>query len=534
MRVVAFLAAGAIVATACGGGGGSKASPSSDTGTPQTGGKIVYALDAETGGGWCPRNSQLAAAGIIVNDAVFEQLVVPDEKGGVVPYLAESVTPNADYLSWTIKIRPGIKFHDGESLDAAAVKMNLDAVKGGPLGSFTLGNVANTVVADPLTVTVNMKKPWVQFPWVLFSTGRGAMAAPKQLNSPNCASELIGTGPFMQKGAWVPNDHLTVVKNPNYWRKDSAGRQLPYLDEIEFKPIYDAAARLNALKAGQVQMILTDNSDITYQIRQSVKAGELRSVENLRSAEVGYTMLRVDKAPFNDLVARQALRYAGNRDELNQIVYHNIAIQTDTPFAPDVFAYLKEPLQPPPKPDLNRARQLVEQYKAAHGGKFEFTLSSTNDPSVLKQAQVLASQWQGAGMSVKIRTADQATLINQALGGDFQATLWRNHPGADPDTQYVWWHSGSPVNFGAIKDSRIDNALDTARSSADANVRRAAYEEVQRVFGEQLYNLWGFYSRWVFASRPNVRGVTGPDLPTGGKQGLIASVHPLVGLYLVK
>jgi peptide/nickel transport system substrate-binding protein len=137
-------------------------------------------------------------------------------------------------------------------------------------------------------------------------------------------------------------------------------------------------------------------------------------------------------------------------------------------------------------------------------------------------------------MSVKIRTADQATLINQALGGDFQATLWRNHPGADPDTQYVWWHSGSPVNFGAIKDSRIDNALDTARSSADANVRRAAYEEVQRVFGEQLYNLWGFYSRWVFASRPNVRGVTGPDLPTGGKQGLIASVHPLVGLYLVK
>ncbi|MBV8949562.1 MAG: ABC transporter substrate-binding protein, partial [Actinobacteria bacterium] len=422
--------------------------------------------------------------------------------------------------------------HDGELLDAAAVKMNLDAVKGGPLGGFVLRNITQTTVVDPLTVSISMQVPWVQFPWVLFGTGRGAMAAPKQLNSPNCARDLIGTGPFMLKGQWVPNDHLTVVRNPNYWRKDSAGRRLPYLDEIEFRPIIDPAARLNALKSGQVQMMLTDNSDITYQIRQAVKAGQLRSVENLRSAEIGYTMLRVDKPPFNDIVAREAVRSAGDRDELNQVVYHNIAIPTDTPFAPDVFSYLKEPVQPPPHHDLNLARQLVAQYKAAHGGRFDVTLSSTNDPSVLKQAQVVASQWQKAGISVTLRSADQATLINQALGGDFQATLWRNHPGADPDTQYVWWHSGSPVNFGAINDPQIDHDLDVGRSSTDVAVRRAAYEDIQRVFATKLYNLWGFYARWVFATRPNVHGITGPDLPTGGKQGLIASVHPLVGLYL--
>jgi peptide/nickel transport system substrate-binding protein len=529
--MIAFVA---IVAAACGGGGGSSGQPGKDTTTPRAGGKIVYALDAETGGGWCPKNAQLAASGIIVNDAIYEQLVVPDDKGGLAPYLAQSVTPSPDYRTWTVKIRSGIQFQNGEQLDAAAVKLNIDAVKGGPLGSFVLRNIASTVVVDPLTVTINMDKPWIAFPWVLFATGRGAMAAPRQLSSPNCASELIGTGPFMLKGQWVPNDHLTVVRNPNYWRKDSAGRQLPYLDEIEFRPIIDPAARLNALKSGQAQMMLTDSSDITYQIRQEVKAGRLAAVENLRSAEVGYTMLRVDKPPFNDLVARQALRYAGDRDELNHVVYHDIAIQTDTPFAPDVFSYLKEPVLPPPKPDLNKAKQLVAQYKAAHNGKFEFTLSSTNDPSVVKQAQVVASQWERAGITVKFRTADQATLISQALGGDFQITLWRNHPGADPDTQYVWWHSGSPVNFGAIKDAQLDQDLDTARSSTDVNVRRAAYEDIQKIFGTQLYNLWGFYSRWVFASQPNVHGVTGPDLPGGGKQGLIASVHPLVGLYLSK
>jgi peptide/nickel transport system substrate-binding protein len=138
-------------------------------------------------------------------------------------------------------------------------------------------------------------------------------------------------------------------------------------------------------------------------------------------------------------------------------------------------------------------------------------------------------------MTVHLRSADQGTLINQALGGDFQATLWRNHPGADPDTQYVWWHSGSPVNFGAIKDAQIDHDFDEARSATDPNVRKADYEDLQKVFGEKLYNLWSWYSLWAFISKPTVHGITGPDLPDGGgKQGLVASVHPMVGLWVSK
>ncbi|MBV8949499.1 MAG: hypothetical protein JOZ99_01380, partial [Actinobacteria bacterium] len=91
---VALLAVVAAVATSCGGGGGGTGTTTGkDTSTPKYGGKIVYALDAETGGGWCPKNAQLAASGIIVNDAIYEQLVVPDDKGGLVPYLAQSVTP---------------------------------------------------------------------------------------------------------------------------------------------------------------------------------------------------------------------------------------------------------------------------------------------------------------------------------------------------------------------------------------------------------------------------------------------------------
>jgi peptide/nickel transport system substrate-binding protein len=219
---------------------------------------------------------------------------------------------------------------------------------------------------------------------------------------------------------------------------------------------------------------------------------------------------------------------------VNDIIYHGVNTLTDTPFAPDVFGYIKEPINPPIRHDLARARQLVEQYKAAHGGEFKLTISSTNDPTVIKSAQLVQSQWQKAGITVDIKVADQATLINQALGGQFQAVTWRNHPGGDPDGQYVWWHSNSPVNFNNIKDPDLDRALDDGRSTTDVNARRADYEEVQRIFARQLYNLWGFYALWTFASNPKVHGVTGPDLPDGGRPGLIASVHPVVGIWLAK
>jgi peptide/nickel transport system substrate-binding protein len=537
LRLVAVAAAVAIVAAACGGGGGTKTTSGGQKGstTPVAGGSITYGLDAEHPGGFCTPTAQLAAAGILENLSFYDTLMVPNEKGDMVPYLAQSVTNSPDYKTWTIKLRPGIKFHDGAALDSTALKDNFEALRKGALFAFVFTNIADEQIVDPLTLNITMKVPWVAFKSYLFSTGRLGIVSPNSLKDPvACANHPVGTGPFMVK-EWIVNDHLTVVKNPNYWRKDSAGRQLPYLDQITFRPIIDPDARLNALRSGQLDLMMTDNGDTIFQARQAVNAGSLASVENQKSAEVGYTMLRVDRAPFNDQTARQAVAYAANRDELNTIANHGVNTLTNTPFAPDVFGYVKDPVQPPIAFDLNKAKQLVTQYKASHGGSFDFTIRHTNDPSVIKLAQLVQSQWQAAGMTVHLVSADQATLISQALGGNFQAILWRNHPGADPDTQYVWWHSNSPVNFGNIKDAQIDQDFDTARSSTDTAVRKAAYEDIQRVFDQKLYNLWSWYSLWAFIGKPTVHGVDGPTLPDGGgKQGLIASVHPIVGLYVSK
>src|SRR5262249_22932832 len=153
---------------------------------------------------YCLARAQLGYPGIQVAAAVYDTLTVPNDKGVAVPYLAKSVTPNADYTVWTVGLRPGIKFHDGEPLDAAALKLNLDtyaALAGGvpeaedALFPIYFDFVQRIVVLDPLTVQVVLKRPVTDFPAYLYSSGRLGIQAPAQIKG-NCSTNMIGTGPF--------------------------------------------------------------------------------------------------------------------------------------------------------------------------------------------------------------------------------------------------------------------------------------------------------------------------------------------------
>ena len=101
------------------------------------------------------------------------------------------------------------------------------------------------------------------------------------------------------------------------------------------------------------------------------------------------------------------------------------------------------------------------------------------------------------------------------MKGTFQVMLWRNHPGGDPDTQYVWWHSGSLVNFGHINDPQIDSLLDEGRSEPDPAKRQAIYENLNRRFASQVYNIWTWATLWDIGSSTKVHGIFGPKLPDG-------------------
>ncbi len=502
---------------------------------PTRGGSVTFGLEAETSLGFCLASAQLAASGIQVVTAIYDTLTTLNSDGEYVPYLAQSVEPNEDFTQWTITLREGVRFHDGTPLDAAAVKLNLDSYRGAnpdidaPLGTFVFSDIDTVEVTGPLTVLVTTKLAWPAFPAFLYGSGRYAMMAPAQLDDQGeCATNMIGTGPF-RLVEWRPNESLTVARNEDFWRPG-----LPYLDEIVFRPIAEGQQRVNGLSSGDLDLMHTSGALEIIALRKRARDGELNIVDSDRGAEVGYGMLNVSKPPFDDITARKAVALAGDGSELNEIRNRGLLTLASGPFPPGSPVYLEDVGLP--DHNLKKARKLAAKYEREHGEPISYEYLTVNDPEARALAELSKQQQAKAGIEVSIRQIDQATLISSAIAGQFQQLAFRNHPGGDPDTQYVWWHSGSPVNFGRIDDPVIDDLLERGRVETDPDARVKIYRQLNRRFATQLYNLWVWYTRWGVASQRSVKGVAGPPLPDGHGRpfALFAGIIPVVGLSLTE
>lgn len=324
---LALLSTVVVVAAACGGGGSSgakaeKGVPANavvasvnppDEGTPKRGGTLTYALEGSTDD-LCPASAQWAISGIMIGQAIYDTLTEPDARGKPQPYLAKSVVHDPTYKVWTIGLRDGVKFHNGEALDAAAVKANIDSWRKGLLLGFVFENIADTRVVDPLTVEVTMKTPWVAFPAYLWLSGRAGIVAPAQLADENtCATNMIGTGPFKLDKFDPTTGSVDVVRNPDYWREG-----FPYLDEIDFRVQGDGQARVRGLQGGQFT-VLHDTGGLNLKTVSGMGRQARVVMEPFGRMEVSHMLLNVSKEPFNDPLARKAMVMGSDRTIINRI-----------------------------------------------------------------------------------------------------------------------------------------------------------------------------------------------------------------------
>src|SRR5690606_28287688 len=139
-----------------------------------------------------------------------------------------------------------------------------------------------------------------------------------------------------------------------------------------------------------------------------------------------------------------------------------------------------------------------------------------------------------AGFDVSLDVVAEAELIDRVVAGDFDVASFRNHPGEDPDLNYVWWYGeDNPVNFGRFNDPIINENLDIGRSSGDDAERKAAYEAVNRQFGKEVWNVWIYRAPWAVAEAENVHGILGPTLPSGDPAtSRIVNGHPTLGIWI--
>jgi peptide/nickel transport system substrate-binding protein len=272
----------------------------------------------------------------------------------------------------------------------------------------------------------------------------------------------------------------------------------------------------------------TSDAPTVSDLRDLSESGELNTYESEEFGEVSYIMLNESKPPFDNIKARQALAYAADFEEINAILNDGITTQATGPFAPGNIGNLDDTGFP--TYDAAEAERLVGEYEAETGQDLSFTYTTTNAQVTIDQAQLLKEQAEAVGMSVEIITVDQSTQIDSAISGDFEAIGWRNHPGGDPDQQYNWWKSGSPVNFGRFNDPEIDRLLDEGRTSLDN--REQVYEDLNTRFAEEVHNVWLWYTPWTIAMAPDVHGVPGEG-PTSaeGFPGLAAG-HPVAYMWV--
>jgi peptide/nickel transport system substrate-binding protein len=517
----AFLARGASAAAAaglagpllaaCGTSSAPKvASPGIGTGTPHYGGTVTIGLNSEIDG-FLPSASHFDNSGLSYANTIFDTLTVVAADGTATPYLAQSVTPNADKTVWTITLRPNVVFHDGSALDADVLLANINALRTSALTGQVFTPVTGVTKVNDLAVAVSANEPLAAFPYYL-ATQIGYVIGMAQIQSAS-TTKPIGTGPFSLV-SWVPNDHMTVQRNPHYWRKG-----LPYLDGVTFKPIAEDQSRLSSLLSGTVDMMVSRDPDAIAQLRSNANYQQVADLtRRFGQPNMDFIVLNTSVDPTNDILVRQALAHATNADELVRlfgagVTKVNLSLFPEgSPYRPANNGY--------PSFDLDKAKALVAQAAPNHGGTIKLTLSTITDPRLLEEIQAVASMWQQAGVQTSVTQIEQVTFIDNLVTGNFQAYTDEMFAAADPDLNYVWLSSttaSGPIalNFPRNKDPVLEAALQQGRTHADPATRIAAYQEVDKRLAADLPYLWVSQATWSVSANNSVLNFDNLTLPDG-------------------
>ena len=439
--------------------------------------------------------------GRIVFSAVCDKLFDIDEKLNIVPQLALSHETSADGKEVTIKLRPGVKFHDGEPLDAEAAKFSIERhlTLAGSFRKPELASLDHVEVVDPLTIKLVLKAPFS--PLIAQLTDRAGMIV-----SPKAAREAgdkfglhpVCAGPykFVER---VQQDRMVFEKFADYWNKDNV-----FIDRIVYLPIVDATVRLANLKSGSLDLIervlATDIKDVRADNRLKLST----------AIELGYQGITLNigndkaKGPLSQSAkVRQALDLSIDREAINQVVFNGEFMPGNQWVNPEHPYYQKAfPIRPR---DVEKAKVLLKEAGATPPVSVDFMVPKGAETEAV--AQVVQSMAAEAGFDMKIRVTEFATSLKQAEAGEYQAYLLAWSGRIDPDgNSYVFLHGNAPQNYSVWANAEADKALDDARLVTDMAQRKAIYEKLAKHELNDEAILYIYHRRILIAHTTKLEG----------------------------
>jgi len=439
--------------------------------------------------------------GRIVFAAVCDKLFDIDEKLNIVPQLALSQETSADGREVTIKLRPGVKFHDGEPLDAEAAKFSLERHLSFP-GSFRKPELAaldHVEVVDPLTIKLVLKAPFSPLISQLADRA-GMMVAPKAAKE---AGDKFGLHPvcagpykFVER---VQQDRIVFEKFADYWNKDNI-----FIDRVVYLPIVDSTVRLANLKSGGLDLI---ERLIATDIK-AVRADPKLALTNALS--LGYEGITINigndkaKGPLSQSAkVRQALDLAIDREAVNQVVYNGEFVPGNQWVNPEHPYYQKA--YPVRARDIDKAKALLKE--AGITGPISVDLMVPKNVEREAVAQVIQSMAAEVGFDLKIRVTELATALKQAEAGEYQAFILDWSGRIDPDgNSYIFHKTKAPQNYSAYSNPDVDKSLDDARLVTDLAQRKSIYEKMTKSILEDEPIIYLYHRRNLIAHTTRLEG----------------------------
>jgi peptide/nickel transport system substrate-binding protein len=440
--------------------------------------------------------------GRIVFASFCDKLFDIDQNLNVVPQLALSNSTSADGKTVTIKLRPDVKFHDGEPFNAEAAKFSIERHTS-MTGSFRkpeLAAVDHVDVVDPLTINVVLKAPYS--PLIAQFTDRaGMMVSPKAAKE---AGDKFGLHPvcagpykFVER---VQQDRIVFEKFADYWNKDNI-----HIDRVVFLPIVDSTVRLANLKSGALVLI------------ERVLATDIKSVRedktlSLATAlELGYQGLDINvgngaqsKNPLgqSDKV-RQALNLTIDRDALNQVVFNGEFTPGNQWVSPENPYY--QQAYPVPKRDVDKAKALMKE--AGVSAPFDVDFMVPKGAETQAVAEVIQAMAGEIGINMKIRVTEFATSLKQAEQGNYQAYLLAWSGRTDPDgNTYIFFKCNAPQDSMGYCNGDVDKLLDEARVPSELAARKAIYEKLTKTILQDVPKIYLYHRRILIAHMKKLDG----------------------------
>lgn len=440
-------------------------------------------------------------------DHICETLFDMTPEGRLEPRLAVSSSFSADGKRLTLKLRSGVKFHDGTPFDSKAVKFNLDRILDretrAPWRSL-IDRVTEVVSLDPSTVVLLMNTPFSPLLVHLSHTGT-CMQSPTaiQTKGVDYARSPVGTGPFKFK-EWVRGDRVVVARHDDYWGEKAN------LDEIQWKVIPDDGARVLAVEAGSVHIAKRVPPREIERLR-GVRGLRVEIVPSLRTI---YVAFNVTKPPFNNKKVRQAMNYAINKEAIVKAILAGAGRVSDAPIVPAVFGYAKTMTY---EYDLDRARALLREAGFPTGLKAVFhhpTGRYIRDAEVAAAIQGLARR---IGVELELQTMDFASYIAFLNKPVTESTVQMYMLGwgtvtSDADYGlYSLFHSINwpPPGFnrGFYKNATTDSLLDRARTTLDPDERKRLYAQAMGIIMDDAPWIFLYSESQVTAYRGEVGAV---------------------------